>query len=501
MLVEPVQGEGGYYPAPPRFLEELRSVCDEHGIMLVFDEVQTGFGRTAEWFASDHYSVNPDIIALGKGIANGFPLSAYGAPADIMNDWPVGSHGTTFGGNPVSCAAAVAVLDTMGDLLPHARDLSKRAFDRLADMAERHPTIGDVRGLGLMIGIELVSDPEARTESAEAFRHVHEYCLERELIVIECGPDGNVIRFIPPLITTTEELDWALGLIDEALTDWEEGEPEVRLYRHGSKLSRVQAGHSAPRTLERVVYRHGSREPQVRRMRRRDMKRAMTLFTVLGLALAACGGDDATETTIPTTGPTSTAGDSPQNVTSSDVLLTVTSEGGFVPVEFNLDRMPRYVLLADGTLFYQGPVPAIFPGPLLPNVQVTEVTATQMDEILQLVEEMGLPEIDEFIDDSNAEMVADATTEFITYYDENGTHRLGIYALGITEGGGSTERILANELIEVLERGDRRRRVPTLLRRPPPGGGRSRPRVRGSRAGASSHGPWRSTSPRCPNGR
>jgi 4-aminobutyrate aminotransferase len=222
MLVEPVQGEGGYYPAPPRFLEALRSVCDEHGIMLVFDEVQTGFGRTAEWFASDHYSLNPDIIALGKGIANGFPLSAYGAPADIMNDWPVGSHGTTFGGNPVSCAASVAVLDTMGELLPHARELSKRAFDRLEDMAERHPTIGDVRGLGLMIGIELVSDPEARTQSAEAFRHVHEYCLQRELIVIECGPDGNVIRFIPPLITTTEELDWALTLIDEALTDWEE---------------------------------------------------------------------------------------------------------------------------------------------------------------------------------------------------------------------------------------------------------------------------------------
>lgn len=221
MLVEPVQGEGGYYPAPPRFLEELRSVCDDYGIMLVFDEVQTGFGRTAEWFAADHYSINPDIIALGKGIANGFPLSAYGAPAEVMNDWPVGAHGTTFGGNPVSCAASVAVLDTMGDLLPHARELSKRAFDRLEDMAERHPTIGDVRGLGLMIGVELVSDAENRTQSAEAFRHVHEYCLERELIVIECGPDGNVIRFIPPLITTTDELDWALDLIDEALTDWE----------------------------------------------------------------------------------------------------------------------------------------------------------------------------------------------------------------------------------------------------------------------------------------
>lgn len=181
------------------------------------------------------------------------------------------------------------------------------------------------------------------------------------------------------------------------------------------------------------------------------MKRALTLVTVIGLALAACGGDDTTDTTVPITGPSSTAGDSPHEGGTGEVLLTVTSEGGFVPVEFNLDRMPRYVLLDDGTLIYQGPVPAIFPGPLLPNVQVTEVSGAQMDEILQLIDEVGLPEIDEFIDDSNAEMVADATTEFFTYYDENGTHRLGIYALGITEGGGSTERILANELIEVLD--------------------------------------------------
>jgi hypothetical protein len=181
------------------------------------------------------------------------------------------------------------------------------------------------------------------------------------------------------------------------------------------------------------------------------MNRATTLFTVLALALAACGGDDATDTTGSSSDSTRTTDGSPREVEGGEVLLTVTSEGGFVPVEFNLDRMPRYVLLADGTLLYQGPVPAIFPGPLLPNVQVTEVSAAQMDEIRQLVDEMGLPEIDEFIDDSNAEMVADATTEFITYYDDNGTHRLGIYALGITEGGGSTERILANELIQVLE--------------------------------------------------
>lgn len=222
MLIEPQQGEGGYYPAPPAFLEALRSLCDEHGMMLVFDEVQTGFGRTAEWFASDHFDIDPDVIALGKGLANGMPLSAYGASTEIMDRWPVGAHGTTFGGNPVSCAAAVAVMDSMGDLLPHARDLSKRAFDRLGELADKHPTIGDVRGLGLMIGIELVSDPEARTQSPEAFQHLHRYCLERELIVIDCGPDGNVIRFIPALVTTREELDWALDLIDAALTDWEQ---------------------------------------------------------------------------------------------------------------------------------------------------------------------------------------------------------------------------------------------------------------------------------------
>ena len=222
-LIEPQQGEGGYYPAPAAFLSALREIADEHGIMVVFDEVQTGFGRTAEWFGADHFDVDPDIIAIGKGIANGLPLSAWGSSGEIVDAWPVGSHGTTFGGNPVSCAASLAVMETMGDLLPHARDLSKGAFERFADLAERHPTIGDVRGLGLMIGVELVSDREARTQDREAFQHVHRYCIERELIVIECGPDGNVIRFIPPLVTSMDELDWAIGLIDEALEDWERG--------------------------------------------------------------------------------------------------------------------------------------------------------------------------------------------------------------------------------------------------------------------------------------
>ena len=220
-LVEPVQGEGGYYPAPPRFLDELRSIANEHGILLIYDEVQTGFGRTAEWFAADHFDAKPDIMAFGKGIANGFPLSAYGASREIIDAWPAGSHGTTYGGNPVAAAASAAVIDTMGDLLPHARALSARAFERFHDLADRHETIGDVRGLGLMVGVEFVEDRESRTPDAKAFQHVASHAFDNELIIIECGPDGNILRFIPPLITTMEELDWAIDLVDQGLESWE----------------------------------------------------------------------------------------------------------------------------------------------------------------------------------------------------------------------------------------------------------------------------------------
>ncbi len=220
-LVEPVQGEGGYYPAPPAFLAELRSIANEHGILLIYDEVQTGFGRTAEWFAADHFDAKPDIMAFGKGIANGFPLSAYGAGREIIDAWPVGSHGTTFGGNPVAAAASAAVIDTLGDLLPHARELSTHAFGRFHELAEKYETIGDVRGLGLMIGVEFVEDRETRTPDAKAFQHISSHAFDNELIIIECGPDGNILRFIPPLITTMEELDWAIDLVEEGLESWE----------------------------------------------------------------------------------------------------------------------------------------------------------------------------------------------------------------------------------------------------------------------------------------
>jgi 4-aminobutyrate aminotransferase len=221
-LVEPVQGEGGYYPAPPRFLDELRAMADEHDILVIYDEVQSGFGRTAEWFATDHFDAKPDIFAMGKGIANGFPLSAYGASAELIDSWPAGSHGTTYGGNPVATSASVAVMDTMEELLPHARELSKESFERFHELAERHETIGDIRGLGLMIGVEFVEDRHTRVPDAKAFKHVAAHAFDRELIIIECGPDGNVLRFIPPLITTHEELAWAIDLVDEGLTSWEQ---------------------------------------------------------------------------------------------------------------------------------------------------------------------------------------------------------------------------------------------------------------------------------------
>lgn len=220
-LVEPVQGEGGYYPAPARFLDALRSLADEHGILLIYDEVQTGFGRTAEWFAADHFDAKPDVMCFGKGIANGFPLSAYGASKEIMDNWPPGSHGTTYGGNPVATAASVAVIDTMEGLLPHARELATQAATRFAELADRYETIGDVRAFGLMIGVEFVEDRETRVPDAKAFQHVAAHAFDNELIIIECGPDGNVLRFIPPLITTAEQLDWAIDLVGQGLDSWE----------------------------------------------------------------------------------------------------------------------------------------------------------------------------------------------------------------------------------------------------------------------------------------
>jgi len=219
-LVEPVQGEGGYYPAPQRFMNRLGELCREHGILMIHDEIQTGFGRTGTWFASDHYEVKPDILLMGKAIANGLPLSAIGARAEIFDAWGPGSHGTTFGGNPIACAAAAANMDALGELIPNTAALSELAISRFREMQKSHPTIGDVRGIGLMIGIELVK-PGTNDPDPEAFGFLSKRARENRLLILECGPYGNIIRFIPPLCVTEDELNSAIDILEAAITAYE----------------------------------------------------------------------------------------------------------------------------------------------------------------------------------------------------------------------------------------------------------------------------------------
>lgn len=217
IIIEPVLGEGGYAPAPPLFLEALRRLCDEHGILLIFDEVQSGMGRTGNWFAAHSYGITPDILTVAKGIASGFPLSALVSRRDIMEQWPVGAHGTTFGGNPVSCAAAIGTIETIRDeeLLPRCRELGATILARLRIMQERFPIIGELRGMGLMIGVELVNGDG--TPAGAACERLLDECLKRGLIVINCGPERNIVRFIPPLTVNDAELDKALDIFATAL--------------------------------------------------------------------------------------------------------------------------------------------------------------------------------------------------------------------------------------------------------------------------------------------
>ena len=219
-LIEPVQGEGGYYPAPQRFLKRLRELATEHGILLVLDEVQTGFGRTGKWFAVEHYGFEPDVMVLGKAIANGLPLSAVAARNDIMSKWPMGSHGTTFGGNPVACAAATATVEVLGEMLPGVGKLSDHAFKRFRAMKEKHPIIGDVRGLGLMIGIELVK-PGGNEPDPDAYTFLANHARENRMLILDCGPYANVIRFIPPLCVSMAELDQGIDILESAITAYE----------------------------------------------------------------------------------------------------------------------------------------------------------------------------------------------------------------------------------------------------------------------------------------
>jgi 4-aminobutyrate aminotransferase len=218
-LVEPLQGEGGYYPASREFIHTLRTIADEHGILMILDEVQTGFGRTGDWFTSQVYDVRPDILVMGKAIANGLPLSAVGASAQVFDAWPAGSHGTTFGGNPVSCAASAANVDALRSVIPDVNRLSGHAFSRWNEIKDRHRIVGDVRGLGLMIGIELVT--EGNEPDTEAFGAIGQYAFDAGMFILNCSPDGNVIRFIPPLNVSEEDLDRGIDILEDAIAKYE----------------------------------------------------------------------------------------------------------------------------------------------------------------------------------------------------------------------------------------------------------------------------------------
>jgi 4-aminobutyrate aminotransferase len=216
IVVEAVQGEGGYIPAPREFLQGLRRICDEHGILLIVDEVQSGFGRTGKMFACDHYDLKPDIVTLAKGIASGLPMGACVARAELM-DWKPGAHASTFGGNPVAIAAALKTIELLeGGLVANSAAVGAYLQEGLRRLADRHDCIGDVRGLGLMIGCELVRGNGSREAAPELRDRVEVECFNRGLIVLGCG--ANTIRWSPPLTLTRENVDVALEIFDEALT-------------------------------------------------------------------------------------------------------------------------------------------------------------------------------------------------------------------------------------------------------------------------------------------
>jgi len=221
IIVEPVIGEGGYIVPPADFLPRLRALTARHGILLIADEVQTGFGRTGEIFAVRHWDVEPDILVVAKGIASGLPLSGILARTDIMNRLQPGTHGGTYGGNVVACAAALATLDVIEQegLVANARARGDQFLAGLQALQTRHPAIGDVRGLGLMVAMELVrpGEGDGRVPDAAITKRIQAECFDRNLMVLTAGTSANVVRIIPPLVTSADEVDLALRIIGEAL--------------------------------------------------------------------------------------------------------------------------------------------------------------------------------------------------------------------------------------------------------------------------------------------
>ena len=216
IVLEPVQGEGGYVVPPQKFFDELARVAQQNGILLIFDEVQSGMGRTGKMWAAEHFGAVPDILAVAKGIASGMPLGATVARADLMT-WPPGAHASTFGGNPVCCAAALATIALLEEgLVENAARMGTHLMDRMREWPARFPHVGDVRGLGLMIGIELVREQQTKQKAPELRDRVLRHAFERGLLVLGAGE--SAIRLCPPLVVTRDQCDFAMETLEECLT-------------------------------------------------------------------------------------------------------------------------------------------------------------------------------------------------------------------------------------------------------------------------------------------
>ena len=219
IIVEPIQGEGGYIVPPKEFLIRLREICTQRDMLLIFDEVQTGFGRTGDWFAAQTFGVQPDIMAIAKGIASGFPLGAVCAHEELMSHWEPTVHGTTFGGNPVSCAASVATIETIRkeDLLQKAKENGKYLMNRLKELMTKHQVIGDARGVGLMTAIEFIVPHTDREPNSPAAKKFLNESLSRGVLMYPCGSHGHTVRLAPPLTVTHEQIDEAMNVTNQSL--------------------------------------------------------------------------------------------------------------------------------------------------------------------------------------------------------------------------------------------------------------------------------------------
>jgi 4-aminobutyrate aminotransferase len=217
IIIEPIQGEGGYVPAPKFFLQELQRICRQHGIMLITDEVQSGMGRTGKWWAFEHAGIEPDIVTSAKGIASGMPLGAIIARSSVMS-WKPGSHGTTFGGNPVCLAASLATMDLLeGGLMENARKMGDYIFQRTADWTNKFKIVGDVRGKGLMVGIEFVRDQRTKERAADLRNAIVDQAFRKGLLVLGAGE--NSLRLSPPLLIDEEQADFALRSLEECIRE------------------------------------------------------------------------------------------------------------------------------------------------------------------------------------------------------------------------------------------------------------------------------------------